>query len=63
MINRDMKNYKAQDDKAKLGEVIAMIVAVFGLLILLSWLTERNSYGMSKTMQIAAQSACNETVD
>lgn len=54
MKNIDLKNYRAMDEKAKCGEVIAMIAAVMALLILLSWMTERDSYGMSETAQIAA---------
>lgn len=53
MKNIDLKNYRAMDDKAKFGEVVAMVVAIMAFLFLLSWLTERETYGMSETAQIA----------
>jgi hypothetical protein len=54
IFNRDMKNYKAQDEKAKTGELIAMAFVAFLFLVLLSWMTERDSFGMSETEQVAS---------
>lgn len=44
IFNRDMKNYKAQDEKAKTGELIAMAFVAFLFLVLLSWITERDNH-------------------
>jgi len=48
-----MKSHGNQEDKARLSELFAMAITAFCLLILLSWMTERDSFGMSETAQIA----------
>ena len=57
-----MKNHRNQEDKVRLSELFAMAITAACLLILLSWMTERESFGMSETAQIAKLSN-EESID
>lgn len=57
-----MKNHRNQEDKVRLSELFAMAITAVSLLILLSWMTERESFGMSETAQIAKLSN-EESID
>ena len=57
-----MKNHRNQEDKVRLSELFAMAITAACLLILLSWMTERDSFGMSETAQIAKLSN-EESID
>lgn len=57
-----MKNHRNQEEKVRLSELFAMAITAVSLLILLSWMTERESFGMSETAQIAKLSN-EESID
>ena len=49
-----MKNHRNQEEKVRLSELFAMAITAVCLLILLSWMTEHDSFGMSETEQVAS---------
>lgn len=57
-----MKKYIDQQERVRVGELFAMAITAFSFLILLAWMTERDSFGMSETAQIAKLSH-EESID